>query len=186
MSGPSDHELIRRTLEGNQLSFKKLLERHHGPVFAAVRSVLGDSDDVDDVTQRVYLKIYRGLPRFRGDAKFSTWVYQIARNEAISATRRKRLDTDDIDEVHIAADAAARPDQVYQRDERARQVEEAVGGLDERYRTVLELRYMGERSYEEISELMDLPLGTVKTYIYRAKAALKKHLEDDPDWNEEL
>lgn len=135
---------------------------------------MGDSDEVDDVLQNVYVKIYRGLGGFRGESRLSTWIYQIARNEAINAARRRRLNGPPVEEVVLPAGEAANPETSFGRRELSGRMERAMADLDENYRIALELRYMGERSYEEIAEAMDLPIGTVKTYIYRGKVQLKK------------
>ena len=174
MTGENDHDLIAKSLQGNQKAFRELLARHHATAYAVVRGVLGDSDEVEDVIQQVYVKVFRGLDRFRGDAKFSTWLYQIARNEAINEVKKKRMQTADIEDVVLAAPDHERPDASYQRSRAGTELNAAMAKIDERYRMALELHYMGERSYEEIAEIMDLPLGTVKTYIHRGKAELKR------------
>ena len=171
--GDRDTELVAKSLQGNQLAFKELVERHHAIAFAVVRGVMGDSDDVEDVVQMVYVKVYRGLDKFRGDSKFSTWLYQIARNEAINAVKKRRLDTIPVEELVVAAPEQDSPEAAFRRTAAADELGAAMARIDERYREVLELRYMGERSYEEISEMTGLPIGTVKTYIHRGKAALK-------------
>ncbi|MCH7548646.1 MAG: RNA polymerase sigma factor [Candidatus Krumholzibacteriota bacterium] len=174
MPGETDHELITRSLQGSQKAFRDLLERHHATAWAVVRGVLGDRDEVEDVIQQVYVKVFRGLARFRGDARFSTWLYQIARNEAINAVKKRRMDTTSIDNVVLVAPEKESPDAVMQRSRAGSELEAAMSRIDEKYRLAIELRYMGEHSYEEIAEIMDLPLGTVKTYIHRGKAELKK------------
>lgn len=172
--GDRDLELIAKSLQGNQLAFRELVERHHTTAFAVVRGVMGDSDDVEDVVQMVYVKVYRNLDKFRGDSKFSTWLYQIARNEAINAVKKRRLDTTPVEDVTIAAPDQDGPEAAFRRTAAADELDAAMDRIDARYREVLELRYMGERSYDEIAEMTGLPIGTVKTYIHRGKAALKK------------
>lgn len=176
MEGEKDHELIAKSLQGNEKAFSELVRRYHSTAYAVVRGVLGDRDDVDDVVQMVYIKMYRGLGSFRGDSKLSTWIYQIARNEAINAVKRRRFDTTPIEDVSLAASARERPDEIAGRGLLGEHMEQAMMQLDENQRMALELRYMGERSYEEIAETMGIPLGTVKTYIHRGKAELKKVL----------
>lgn len=150
------------------------MERYHSLAHAVVVGVLGDRDVVEDVVQEVFIKVYRGLPRFRSDAKLSTWIYRIARNEAINVVKKKQIATDTIDDVVVSAGEKERPDVQYQRSEQQLQLEQYLSQLDENYRVALELRYLGEKSYSEIAETMDLPLGTVKTNIHRAKAELKR------------
>lgn len=176
LPGETDRDLVTKALQGNQKAFRDLVERYHSTAYAVVRGVLGDSDEVEDVLQNVYIKIYRGLAGFRGESRLSTWIYQIARNEAINAARRRRPEGPSVDDVVLPAGEAGNPEAVYGQRELGRRMEAAMAGLEENYRMALELRYMGERSYEEIAEAMGLPIGTVKTYVYRGKAQLKKIL----------
>lgn len=177
MPGDTDHDLVAKALQGNQKAFKQLIERCHSTAYAVVRGVLGDSDDVEDVLQNVYIKVYRGLPGFRGDSKLSTWIYQIARNEAINAARKRRPEVKPMEDMELRSAGGDDPEAAYGKQELGERVEQAMAKLDDNYRMALELRYMGERSYDEIAELMGLPVGTVKTYIYRGKAQLKKIME---------
>jgi RNA polymerase sigma-70 factor (ECF subfamily) len=177
LTGETDHELVAKSLQGNEKAFRELIERHHPTVFASVRGVLGDRDEVEDVVQMVYIKVYRGLAKFRGDAKLSTWIYQIARNEAINVVKKRRLETTPIEDVTVAAPEREGPEASVHQSDAGDHLEIAMQGLDENQRMALELRYMGERSYDEIAEMMGVPLGTVKTYIHRGKAELKKVME---------
>ena len=176
MPGETDYELVSKALQGNQKAFRRIVERHHSTAYAVVRGVLGNSEEVDDVVQNVYVKIYRGLGSFRGDSRLSTWIYQIARNEAINVARKRRLEGPPVEDVVLPAGESSNPEAAYGRKELGEQMESAMMQLDDNYRMALELRYMGERSYEEIAEAMGLPVGTVKTYIYRGKVQLKKIL----------
>jgi RNA polymerase sigma-70 factor (ECF subfamily) len=174
LPGENDRELVSKALQGNQKAFREIVERYHSTAYAVVRGVLGDSDEVDDVLQNVYIKIYRGLAGFRGESRLSTWIYQIARNEAINLARKRRPGGTAVEDVVLPAGEDASPEATYGKRELRDRMEVAMAEMDENYRMVLELRYMGERSYEEIAEAMGLPIGTVKTYIYRAKVQLKK------------
>ncbi len=142
--------------------------------FAVVRSIIGDRDDVEDVVQEVFIKVYKGLASYRAEAKLSTWIYRIARNEALNAVSRKRIIGESIDEAWIEAPAGSRPDAQFERKAERSELENHLASLDETQRTVLELRYLGERSYEEIAEILGLPIGTVKSHIHRAKIELKR------------
>jgi len=177
LPGENDRELVSKALQGNQKAFRRIVERYHSTAYAVVRGVLGDSDEIDDVLQNVYIKIYRGLAGFRGESRLSTWIYQIARNEAINAARRRRLEGPSVDDVVLPAGEGASPEVSFGKQELKEQMETAMSDLDESYRMVLELRYMGGRTYEEIADAMELPIGTVKTYIYRGKVQLKKILQ---------
>lgn len=133
--------------------------------------------------QLVYLKAYQGLASFRGESKFSTWLYQIARREALDVVSKRTLDSTSIDDVVIPARASDAPDTALGDRDMKEWIERALGELDESYRTAIELRYMAEKSYEEIADLMRLPVGTVKTYVHRGKLELKR-IMSRPAWRE--
>ncbi len=133
--------------------------------------------------QLVYLKTYQGLAGFRGESKFSTWLYQIARREALDVVSKRTLESTSIDDVVIPARASDLPDTTLGESDMKQWIERAMGELDESYRTAIELRYMAEKSYEEIADLMRLPVGTVKTYVHRGKLELKR-IMSRPAWRE--
>ena len=172
--GESDAELVVEAREGSEKAFRKLVERYHPMAYAVVRGILGDRSDVEDVAQDVFIKVFRGLPGFRGDSKLSTWIYTVARNEAFNAARKSNPANTAIDDIVIESPDHLRPDALYRQKVRQKEVERGLSQLESDYRLALELRYMGEKSYAEISELMEIPIGTVKTYIHRAKIELKR------------
>jgi RNA polymerase sigma-70 factor, ECF subfamily len=179
----TERDLVARALRGDERAFRALIAPHHAMAYAVVRAVMGvrGREEVDDVMQMVYVKAYQGLTNFRGDAKFSTWLYQIARREAIDVSSKRRLETVDVDEVEIAAGGSDAPDSALREHDTREWVERALGELDETYRTAIELRYMAEKSYEEIAAIMSLPEGTVKTYVHRGKIEMRRILSR-PEW----
>jgi RNA polymerase sigma-70 factor (ECF subfamily) len=174
LAAERDVDLVAAALSGSDRAFRSLVERHHPVAFAVVRSIIGDRDDVEDVVQEVFIKVYKGLSSYRGESKLSTWIYRIARNEALNAATRKRIEGDPIEEARIEAPTGSRPDTQFEKRAERSELETHLAHLDETQRTVLELRYLGERSYEEIAEILDLPIGTVKSHIHRAKIELKR------------
>jgi RNA polymerase sigma-70 factor (ECF subfamily) len=185
VSHDQDRELVARALRGDGRAFRDLVGIHHATAYAVVRAILGPRriDDVDDVMQLVYLKTYQGLASFRGEAKFSTWLYQIARREALDVVAKRRIDATPIDEVEIPARAEESADVALDGRDTRESLERALAEIDETYRTAIELRYLAEKPYEEIAELMGLPVGTVKTYVHRGKLELKRILSR-PAWRE--
>jgi RNA polymerase sigma-70 factor (ECF subfamily) len=174
LAAERDVDLVAAALSGSDRAFRSLVERHHPVAFAVVRSIIGARDDVEDVVQEVFIKVYKGLSSYRGESKLSTWIYRIARNEALNAATRKRIEGDPIEEARIEAPTGSRPDTQFEKRAERSELETHLAHLDETQRTVLELRYLGERSYEEIAEILDLPIGTVKSHIHRAKIELKR------------
>ncbi len=174
MKGRSDNQLVNKSLKGSEKAFREIIMRYNGVIYAAVRSILGNSEETGDTVQRTFIKIYRGLPHYKGKARFSTWAYTIARNEAINTVNRRRKNHLDIENFHNIATRNDTPEKAYFRKMSALRLENYLKMLDTKYRVVLELRYMAEKSYGETAEIMDIPIGTVKTYIHRAKLRLKE------------
>jgi len=172
--GEGDAGLVAEARQGSEKAFRQLVERYHPMAYAVVRGILGKRSDVEDVAQEVFIKIFRGLSGFRGDSKLSTWIYTVARNEAINAARKSNPAGASIDDVVLESPEELRPDKLYHRKIQQEEIERGLSELDPDYRLALELRYMGEMSYAEVSEAMGLPIGTIKTYIHRAKIELKR------------
>jgi RNA polymerase sigma-70 factor (ECF subfamily) len=177
LEGELDHELVAGAVEGSQRAFREIVERHHSIAYAAVRAVLGDRDDIEDVLQDVFIKVFKGLPSFLGTSKLSTWIYRIARNEAINAARKAQPDITPVEDLELPADAGERPDVLLGRVRSREMLESALASLDDEQRQAIELRYLGDRSYDEIAEIMEIPLGTVKTHIHRGKLMLRAILK---------
>ena len=175
--GTSDAALVAKSIEGSERAFARLVERYSAIVYSVVRGILGKRNDVEDTVQEVFINIYRGLPSFRGDAKLSTWIYRIARNHALNVRARPSCPHHSIEEAHHLESSDIGPEEAYRRVQLRGDIENLFAKLDERPRVVLELRYMADRSYAEIAEVMDLPIGTVKTHIHRAKRCLKRMLD---------
>lgn len=174
MPGVDDHELITEVLRGNQRAFREIVERYHSMAYAAVRAVMGERDEIEDVLQDVFIKVYKGLKRFRGDSKLSTWIFRIARNEAINQVAKRVPDTVPVESLDIPAPGGENPESEFGKRQLREHLERALSHLDAEQRMAIELRYLGDRSYQEIAESMDIPLGTVKTHIFRGKVELRK------------
>jgi RNA polymerase sigma-70 factor, ECF subfamily len=151
-------------VSGNQ-AFERLLDEYRDKVFRLACSILGDEAAAEDAAQEVFLRIWKALPDFRGDSSVSTWIYAIARNTCLT---RRRIAADRrtvrLDEA-AAIPAPSRP--ASDADLRA-----AIGQLPAKYARVLVLFYLEDRSYQQVALAMDLPMGTVKTYLHRAKKEL--------------
>lgn len=183
----ADSVLARRAAEGDQLAFQTLFERYHRPMAALVSRMIANSEDVDDVLQEVFVRAWRGLPNFRGDAQFSTWLYRIAVNSALkyrSKTRRDGkpdLSTEDlaggVDQLAADEDAPAvrggDPLQETVRQDRDEQVRAAVANLPEKQRSVVVLHYFEGHSCDEISKMVGCTVGTVWSRLHYACKRLK-------------
>jgi RNA polymerase sigma-70 factor (ECF subfamily) len=181
-----DLDLVQRALAGSQDAYRDLLLRYQRPVLSLIRRMVRNSSQAEDLAQEVFLKAFRALGSYDQGRKFSSWLFKIAHNTAIDQLRRKELvtvpletpDRDEPDLVAMLPDASAEtPAGRAQRRDLAAAIEGAVGSLKPLYREVVVLRYQEGLMYEEIAEVTGLPLGTVKTHLFRARKAMVAHLE---------
>ena len=169
--------LISRARTGDREAFGGLVEQYRDNVYRLAYRMCGNAYDADEAAQEAFVAAWRALPNFRGDAKFSTWLYRLTTNAAIDVMRReKRHKAVGDGEMIEVADDADSPQETVERTEQQEAVQKALATLSEEYREVLLLRYMEELDYAEIAEVLQLPSGTVKSRINRAKAALKAAL----------
>lgn len=172
-----EKNIINRAARGDTAAFEELVNAYQCAVYRiCLRSGLS-SADAEDAAQDTFVKAWQALPRFRGDCRFSTWLYRLAANAAIDVARRQKrhCDTDDIDEIPLP-DSGDTPQQELEKREAVESVRKALAAVKEEYRTALLLRYMQGLSYEEIGKALRLPAGTVKSRINRGKAQLKEIL----------
>ena len=169
--------LISRARGGDREAFGALVEQYRDNVYRLAYRMCGNAYDADEAAQEAFVAAWRALPNFRGDAKFSTWLYRLTTNAAIDVMRReKRHKAVGDGEMIEVADDADSPQETVERTEQQEAVQKALATLSEEYREVLLLRYMEELDYAEIAEVLQLSSGTVKSRINRAKAALKTAL----------
>lgn len=173
MTGGEDNGLVQNALRGSEKAFRKLVVRYQRIVYSVVLGIVGNRPEVEDIVQEVFIKIYKGLHGFRGESKLSTWIYRIARNESLNAAAKLRSNHRPLEEVVSVASPHGNPEEAFGSRQARERLHRLIARLDEHYRVVIELRYLGEKSYAEIAEIMDIPVGTVKTYIHRAKTVLK-------------
>lgn len=179
-----DAELARRAGEGDAGAFRLLVARYQRPMAALVSRMTRRSDDVDDIVQELFLRAWRGLPRFRGESQFSTWLYRIAVNTAIKYRQRSKselqqaLPTDETGgglEALRASDESD-PEALAQRGERERLLREAVMRLPEKQRIVVQMHYFDGKSCEEISQIVGCSVGTVWSRLHYACKRLRSVL----------
>lgn len=172
----ADHQAIERFLAGDASAFEELYHRYQSYVYNVVYGIVQDPDDARDVTQDVFLHIYNSLPRFRGGSAFSTWLYRVAVNAAITQVRKqKRHPQIPLDVLHeFRADIDAEPEQQVARMETQRAVQELLAQLPEQQRAVLVLRYFQELSLEEMAEAMNCSVAAVKVRLHRARNSFRR------------
>ena len=177
-----DAELVAASKNGDQDAFALLVQRHQHRVFNLVYRMLQQYDEASEVTQETFLAAWQGLPGFRGDARFSTWLYRIAYNCCLKQVElRKRdqaLQTAIQAEQHLEnAGSEMRVDTEIDAHDRQVLVREQLSTLPTKYRLVLILRHLQEKTYEEMAEILAMPIGTIKTHLFRARNLLKERLQ---------
>lgn len=178
----NDSQLIAEALSGHSGSFGTLVERYQDRLYNTMVHVVGSREDAHDVVQDAFVQAFVKLETFEQTAAFYTWLYRIAFNMAMSRLRRKKptvsveqaRESTGIDPV----DPQAPPDSPLEKDEQVAQVRVAISRLGEDHRQVLVLREIDGRSYDEISEILDLPVGTVRSRLHRARMDLRDQLKD--------
>ena len=182
-----DLELIKSILDGNKNNFAELVRRYQNKVFSTVLRMCRSREDAEDISQEVFLKVYSGLPRFRADSNFSTYLYKVAMNTAIDHLRRRgsTIDTvslykDSDDGVYTIEpeDPSPSPLAVFEAGERAAILKSAIDALPANHREMIILRDVQGLTYEDIGKILDLGEGTVKSRINRARVRLRRDLEN--------
>lgn len=168
---------VARAQKGDAAAFEQLVVTYRDQVFRLALRMCGNEADADEAAQDAFLSAWKGLPNFRGDSRFSTWLYQLTTHAAIDLLRRqkRRGETDDITEISVA-DSAPGPQQQAEQSETRQAVRDAMAQLTPEYRQIVVLRFLQELSYEEIAAALKLPPGTVKSRLNRAKAQLREIL----------
>jgi RNA polymerase sigma-70 factor (ECF subfamily) len=180
-----DLPLVRRTLEGDERAFAELVGRYEGALYRLAWRMLRNHEEARDVVQETFLRVFRALGSYDQERKFSTWVLRIATNLCIDRYRRRRLkwvsiDASEEDEDRpsiVLVEPRDGPDRRYDDAAMAARLDELVQRLPPIYRTIIELRYKQHLAYEEVAEILGVPLGTVKARLHRAHRHLKELLE---------
>ncbi len=181
----SDEELVARATAGDQDAFNQLVKRWERPIFALAYRTLGREEEARDVVQDAFLRAYRGLKGFKGEAKFSSWLYRITLNLCRDWVRKERRapvsqPPEGVDAVDLADEQAAPTESVEDlvaRREMSAAVQLAMAELPEEQRTAIMLKEYHGLTFQEIAEMLDCPLSTVKTRLYQGLSVLRRRLE---------
>lgn len=186
-SSLEDNTLVKKAKGGDERAYNKLVEKYERALFYHILKMVNDRQQVEDLVQETFVKAFDNLNTYSTNYAFSTWLYRIATNHTIDYLRKKKLNTLSIDDPVKTKDGememqlpdkSASTDRNIIKKQRQQIVQQAIQDLPEKYRKVIELRHMEEKSYKEISEVLDSPLGTVKAHIFRARELLYKELKD--------
>lgn len=178
----NDFELVERAKDGCQQSYTLLLDRHRSSIYHLMLRMTNDREDADDLTIEAFGKAFTRMGSYVPNYAFSTWLYKIAVNNCIDHVRKKRLTVLSIDErmdeegqqdySSTLHSTGLNPEEAVIREQRIGLMRQVLGRLNEKYRIMIELRYFQELSYDEIATELDIPLGTVKAQLFRAKELL--------------
>lgn len=186
----SDQQVVVYAQQGREDAYRELISRYERPVFSLIFRMVRDKETAEDLAQETFIKVLNNIDRYLPEFKFSSWLFKIANNVAIDHLRRRQLDTVSMDGSPHAmtaeavestrfdvADSAENALEEMEAKELGSAIERAIARLRPEYRSCIMLRHVEGRSYEEIASTLDLPLGTVKTYIHRARHELRRALE---------
>jgi RNA polymerase sigma factor (sigma-70 family) len=180
-TGLTDTEIISRVLKGEQLVFAALVERYQTYVFTLVLRYTNSREDAEEISQDIFVKTYRSLADFRGDAKFSTWLYTIVRTSCITFLRKRKLDTTSLDNektfIQLENKESAFSANLIEKKSRLAMVNEAIQMLGPDDAQVITLFYKAEQSLEEMGTILGMEPNTVKVKLHRARQRLKEKME---------
>lgn len=185
----SDHDLVVLAQKGSEKAYRELLGRYQRPVFSLIYRMVRDREQAEDLAQETFVRVFNNIDRYDPAYKFSSWIFKIATNLTIDWIRRKEVPTvsidgsryatssDDIEASTITVESDdENPEELLQSRELGSQIEAAIGKLRPEYRQAIVLRHIDDLAYEDIAQIMALPLGTVKTYIHRGRKELQDML----------
>lgn len=187
-----DYVLVRKAIDENdQTAYAKLMERYRDSIYFMLLKMVNNEDDADDLTIEAFGKAFKRLEQYSPTYAFSTWLFKIASNNCIDFLRKKKkvllsidseFENEDGEKSSFELeDGQKTPDETFIQKQRFELMREVVTKLKPRYRQLIELRYFKELSYEEISQELDIPLGTVKAQLFRARSFLQDMLESQKD-----
>jgi RNA polymerase sigma-W factor len=183
----ADRLLIHQTLAGNQRAFDELIKKYRGSVYNLVYRMIENRQEAEDIVQETFIKAFNALATFNEEFAFSTWLFKIATNNCIDTLRKRKLQTYSLDTPVQTKDGEVSRDYADERyspelstisSESTSIILDAIEDLPPKYKTVINMRHKEDRSYEEISGILNIPIGTVKARIFRARELLKKKLKN--------
>ncbi len=186
LSNEEDFDAIRKILDGDKSAFTFIQNKYKSRIKSLVRRMIKDPDDVDDLTQEAFIKAYNALDTFQFAYNFSAWIYRIASNSCIDFLRKKRFNTISLnqsiggeDDLYIDIPTNdMTPDVEMISKERKKILNKAIEDLPDNYKEIIKLRHTEEMDYKEIADKLEIPLGTVKAHLFRARKLLYDALKD--------
>jgi RNA polymerase sigma-70 factor (ECF subfamily) len=181
-----DQILIKKALAGNESAYRVLLNRHKEAIYRLILKIVRNQEEAQDLVQETFMKAFGSLSSYKCQYRFTTWLYKIAANSCIDFLRKRRLVSVSLDQPLETKDGEVTielPDWTYNPEadwasrEKSLSIDAAIDTLPKKYREVIVFRHKQDKSYEEIAQILDIPVGTVKARIFRARELLKKKLK---------
>lgn len=172
----TDSELVSKCLKGDNEAFSELISRYKRLIYSVAYKFTRDSEEVNDMAQEAFIKIYRSLSRYDDQYKFSTWSVKVATNICLDHVRRKKLNSVSLEEIENYTGTSNSPEEYYLRKEKSQVLKDAIDGLPEIYRVPIVMYHQKGMSYKEISEYLGKPMSIIKNRIFRARNTLKENL----------
>lgn len=188
-SSLEDDTYVDLAKKGDADAFRKLMDKYQKPLYYHVLKMVKHHEQVEDLVQEAFVKAFENLDSYNKNYAFSTWLYRITTNHTIDYLRKRKLSTVSMNEpiktregeMSMQIAGKAESDRKIIKEQRSKIIKRAINNLPEKYRAVIEMRHLEELSYQEIADSLDLPLGTVKAHIFRAREMLYKALKDKRD-----
>jgi RNA polymerase sigma factor (sigma-70 family) len=174
----TDLELIQKTLDGDQDAFSHIVTRYKRLVYSIVFNMVKNREEADDVSQEVFLRIYKALARYNPEFKFSTWASKITTNLCMDILRKKKHDTVPIEDALGVSDGKETPEEEYISNEKSKRIRKAIEELPEMYRVPVILFHQNGLSYEEMMKILNEPMTIIKNRLYRARLLLREKLSE--------
>ncbi|MFH1513833.1 MAG: RNA polymerase sigma factor [bacterium] len=176
-----DIEHIKRVQSGDHGSFEPLVEKYRAFVFGVIRSIIFDPIVEEDLAQEAFIQAFRGISRFRYNSKFKTWLYRVTYNVCLNHLRKNSFSKMQDNELDLSSitDESPSPDRKHEKIEIKAVLEKIIKTLPPKFRSILHLYYYEDMQYDEISSMTGLPMGTVKSHLFRAREKVRKMLSDD-------
>lgn len=180
MFDKSDIELVNEFKSGNISAFDEIVRKYQKKVYGLARKILGNHDDADDVAQEVFIKLYYSLNDFKGESSLFTWIYRITVNECNNVLRKKKIkEFVQIDEIMNLLKFSQTPEQELVDKERKNLIERAMEKLPPKQRAVFVMRFFDELDYEQISKILNKPIGTLKANYFHAVKKIQRFIKDE-------
>ena len=178
--------MIKQALNGDQKAYQALFEAYKQTIFHIIVKIVHNSEEAQDLVQETFIKAFGSLKSYNPNYRFTTWLYKIAANSSIDHIRKKKIQTFSLDQpvstkdgqvTMEVADMSYHPGKDYSNKQKRLSITEAINSLPEKYKQVITMRHQEDKSYEQIAQILKVPVGTVKARIFRARELLKKKLK---------